>query len=142
MARPQFSTGLSVRVVGAALVFVGALLPWLRVTADPAGTAGLADHAGLQTGLHFRAVVVLPLVVTALVYVVHRPSESWSRMLGSAAGLGALVLVGFYWLDNVGSTFDPGPGMAVTVLGAALLVLATTSPELFSEAKERLSGSG
>jgi hypothetical protein len=126
------SPALTVRIVSTLLVFVGALLPWLTIAADPAGTTGMAEHSGLQAGLHFRGLVLVPLVVTALVFVVHRPSGAWSRMVGTVAGVGSVLLVGFYWLENVGSTFSPGLGMVVTLLGGALLVVVTVRPDLIA----------
>lgn len=117
---------LLVTVAGAALVTVGAYLPWLR--ANPGVEQdGLRLVPSLMTpGLAFvHFVVLFPVGVVLAARLVRGPTRGWalaSVVAGLWAVLFSVLLVVVQYTDE-GLRFVPEVGWALTVLGGLLLAL-------------------
>lgn len=115
-----------VTVAGAALVAVGAYLPWLR--ANPGiERDGLRLVPGLMTpGLTFvHFVVLFPVGVVLAARLVRGPTRGWalaSVVAGLWAVLFSVLLVVVQYTDE-GLRFLPELGLGLTVLGGLLLAL-------------------
>lgn len=113
-------------VAGAALVAVGAYLPWLR--ANPGVERdGLRMVPSLMTpGLAFvHFVVLFPVGVVLAARLVRGPTRGWalaSVVTGLWAVLFSVLLVAVQYTGE-GLRFVPEPGWALTVLGGFLLAL-------------------
>jgi hypothetical protein len=110
--------------LGAGLVVAGSALPWGgsgRVDRSGFELAGLADRLDLVSGVAAglaRAWVLAPLVLAAVVVA------TAARRPAVAAGLAtALAAAGTALATTVlGSPLAPRPGLAVTLLGAVVVV--------------------
>ena len=110
--------------LGAALVIVGSLLPWLSAGPGDADAWdvplwNLIDHE--STAEHPKTGLVLLLVLAACIpYLTRTPLHpAVPFVLGGAAALSSLG--GFFLANSLGELVDPGIGLLVVLIGGLVL---------------------
>lgn len=108
----DLSPGAILALAGAALLVVGALLPWSATAAE--------RFSGL---VHGDGYVTFAVGVAVLVLVV---GLEWGRVARAAAGLAGLLGLGLFakWYTAIGAeaVSEPRVGLYLTALAGALLV--------------------
>ena len=109
--------------IGAALIVLGGLLPWLTAGGDSASAWDLPlwslfDHFSTaqdpKTGL-----VLLVVLVAGVPYLTKKPFPPAVNLV--LAGIGAIAGLGTLLLINDLEVVDPGMGLVVTLVGAFVL---------------------